>query len=527
MVGDARIVALGEATHGTREFFQLKHRMLEFLATEMGFTIFSIEANMPEAYRLNDYVLHGKGDPKALLAGMYFWTWNTEEVLAMIEWMREFNKSGKARLQFTGFDMQYPGVASANVREFVEQYDSGYLESLRAAIDQVNRAQQSANGPTFGVATGRFPADVAAGHKIRFSGYIRTEGVTGAAAGLWWRADGADKNVLAFDNMQARGPKGTTDWKQYRIELTIPKETVNINFGAILPGGGTAWFDTLTVDIDGVPWDSAGSVDLDFEQAGKGFYLGGRGYSVKSDDQVFHTGAHSLRMTRTGPAAENPPEPTAVAAAWDQVMQHLEQSREAYGKQGADSARIDWAIQNARVTRQCAGTWANQSTRDQNMAQNVAWILNQNPGAKIVLWAHNGHVGAQSRVGGAHSMGFHLRQQYGKQMMTFGFGFNRGSFQAMGGAKGLQNFTVGAAPEGSRDAALAAAGMPVLALDLRRLPVAGPVAEWWNQPHKTREIGAMGGMGDAGYLFDEVAPQLYDALLFVENTTAAQPVAKK
>src|ERR1017187_8012638 len=64
VVGNARIVSLGEATHGTREFFQLKHRMLEFLATEMGFTIFSIEANMPEAYKLNDYVLNGKGDPK-------------------------------------------------------------------------------------------------------------------------------------------------------------------------------------------------------------------------------------------------------------------------------------------------------------------------------------------------------------------------------------------------------------------------------------------------------------------------------
>ena len=65
VIGNARIVSLGEATHGTREFFQLKHRMLEFLATEMGFTIFSIEANMPEAYRLNDYVLNGTGDPAA------------------------------------------------------------------------------------------------------------------------------------------------------------------------------------------------------------------------------------------------------------------------------------------------------------------------------------------------------------------------------------------------------------------------------------------------------------------------------
>ncbi len=71
VVGDARIVSLGEATHGTREFFRMKHRMLEFLATEMRFSIFSIEANMPEAYRLNDYVLNGVGDPKKLLAGMY------------------------------------------------------------------------------------------------------------------------------------------------------------------------------------------------------------------------------------------------------------------------------------------------------------------------------------------------------------------------------------------------------------------------------------------------------------------------
>jgi hypothetical protein len=44
IVGDARVVALGETTHGTREFFQLKHRMIEFLTTQIGFTIFTIEA---------------------------------------------------------------------------------------------------------------------------------------------------------------------------------------------------------------------------------------------------------------------------------------------------------------------------------------------------------------------------------------------------------------------------------------------------------------------------------------------------
>ena len=55
---------------------------------------------MPEAFRLNDFVLRGEGDPKELLKGMYFWTWNTQEVLDMILWMRAFNMSGKGRIEF-------------------------------------------------------------------------------------------------------------------------------------------------------------------------------------------------------------------------------------------------------------------------------------------------------------------------------------------------------------------------------------------------------------------------------------------
>src|SRR5205807_1370637 len=48
-VGNSRIVSLGEATHGSREFFQMKHRLLEYLVREKGFTVFAIEANWPES----------------------------------------------------------------------------------------------------------------------------------------------------------------------------------------------------------------------------------------------------------------------------------------------------------------------------------------------------------------------------------------------------------------------------------------------------------------------------------------------
>jgi len=138
VIGDARIVSLGESTHGTREHFQMKHRLLEFLATEMGFTHFAIEANMTEAFRVNEYVLHGTGNAKEALAGLYFWTWYTEEVLAMIEWMREFNKSGKGKLQFLGFDMQTGTVALAGAKAFIAKADPKYVKEADALYEKAS-----------------------------------------------------------------------------------------------------------------------------------------------------------------------------------------------------------------------------------------------------------------------------------------------------------------------------------------------------------------------------------------------------
>jgi erythromycin esterase len=146
IVGDARIVSLGEGTHGTSEFFQMKHRLTEYLAQNKGFTVFAIEANMPEARRVNEYVLSGRGDPKAALAGLYFWTWNTREVLDLIEWMRSYNASGKGHMEFWGFDLQTPNVAMDSVRAFVRRADIAYVTTLDSAyghIDAVLRERRA------------------------------------------------------------------------------------------------------------------------------------------------------------------------------------------------------------------------------------------------------------------------------------------------------------------------------------------------------------------------------------------------
>lgn len=149
IIGDARIVGLGEPTHGTREAFQTKHRLIRFLVDEMNFSIFSIEANMPEAFALNDYVIEGRGDPGELIRGMYFWTWQTEEVLALVEWMRSWNEAnppstGRPRLRFTGFDMQTPHVAWQNTFDFLKAHAPDLAESNANLLTQIETLMQAA-----------------------------------------------------------------------------------------------------------------------------------------------------------------------------------------------------------------------------------------------------------------------------------------------------------------------------------------------------------------------------------------------
>ena len=164
-------------------------------------------------------------------------------------------------------------------------------------------ATTRSSGPSFGVATATFPVKAAAGKTVKFSGYIKTEGITSGFAGLWWRAD-VGKGVGAFDNMSSRGAKGTSDWTRYEIQLAIPADATNINFGVLHSGNGTAWFDSLAVEIGGVPYhDSASDFDLDLENL-KGYYTGGDGYEVALDSQVARTGRSSLKIRnvfRTAP----------------------------------------------------------------------------------------------------------------------------------------------------------------------------------------------------------------------------------
>jgi erythromycin esterase len=116
-----RVVGLGEATHGTSEFFTLKHRLLEFLVREMGFRVFAIESAYAQCENINDYVMGRTDDVKAALASQRFWTVNHEEMLALVNWMRTYNAgvSESERVSFVGIDIQHNARGKAAILAYL------------------------------------------------------------------------------------------------------------------------------------------------------------------------------------------------------------------------------------------------------------------------------------------------------------------------------------------------------------------------------------------------------------------------
>lgn len=106
VIGSARLVGLGEATHGNKEFSQVKHRMLKFLVEEMDFDGLIMEVPQEPAKNIDNYIKTGEGDPKKLLTDLGYWITRTQEVLDMIDWMRSYNAHSPDRqISFYGCDI--------------------------------------------------------------------------------------------------------------------------------------------------------------------------------------------------------------------------------------------------------------------------------------------------------------------------------------------------------------------------------------------------------------------------------------
>jgi erythromycin esterase len=360
LIGDARIVSLGECTHGSSEIFSMKHRMLEYLVKEKGFTIFSIEANMPESYALNEYIIDGKGDVKKLMAGMYFWTWNTQEVLDMIEWMKKYNETAITKIRFTGFDMQTATVAAKIVRD--------YLNSNRPALLSI---------------------------------------------------------LDEYDSL--------------RQKKQMKKNESNDNF-KILKADAQKIIDSLNI------------------------------YKPKLYNKDFN-----------------------------------------------------WTVQNARILWQYACNYFNNPSRDESMAENVKWILDENPSAKIVLWAHNGHIRKDNDGFEYKSMGEYLDKMYGKQIISIGFATAEGTYTAVqrDGKKfiGLDSSNIILSKENSYESIFTTADAPDFLLDLRNISKQEG-SGWIVEKKFFRTVGAR---AMDKFQFTKInLTSHFDMIIFIRKTSASK-----
>jgi erythromycin esterase len=149
IVGDARIVALGEAAHGGREFFAMKHRILRFLVEEMGFNMLVIEDGWAQTLPIKEYVVHGKGTAEEAFnrPGVIFL--KTQEVFDLIEWMRAYNaRRGSApALSYHGIDMQEAGIPMEVISDYLQIVDPDAVEEARSRYSCLKDREQYHNLP--------------------------------------------------------------------------------------------------------------------------------------------------------------------------------------------------------------------------------------------------------------------------------------------------------------------------------------------------------------------------------------------
>lgn len=134
-IGDARIVLLGEATHGTSEFYRMRARLSRELILRKGFRFIAIEGDWPDAARVDHYVRHFEYSASEWTAFARFptWMWRNREVQSFVDWLRAYNeiKGAEERVAFHGIDLYSLYTSIRSVLAYLDDVDPEAAETAR------------------------------------------------------------------------------------------------------------------------------------------------------------------------------------------------------------------------------------------------------------------------------------------------------------------------------------------------------------------------------------------------------------
>ena len=133
--GDADVVLLGEASHGSSEFYRARAAISRFLIQNCGFNIIAVEADWPDAARIDRYVRHGAPETNRRQAFARFpsWMWANQEVLEFVDWLRGENEHRPAqeRVEFRGLDIYSLSTSIHAVLTYLDQVDPKAARTAR------------------------------------------------------------------------------------------------------------------------------------------------------------------------------------------------------------------------------------------------------------------------------------------------------------------------------------------------------------------------------------------------------------
>ncbi len=159
-IGDARLVLLGEATHGTSEFYRMRARITQELIVRRGFQFVAVEADWPDAARIDDYVLGGPRRSKVDFTPFTrfpTWMWRNAEVHDFVDWLRAHNAADEAhKVGFHGLDLYSLFTSIAAVLAYLDDVDPDAAKVARHRYGELTPWQKDPAAYGEAVLVGRY-----------------------------------------------------------------------------------------------------------------------------------------------------------------------------------------------------------------------------------------------------------------------------------------------------------------------------------------------------------------------------------
>ena len=141
---DKSIIGLGEANHGSADFFNAKAQIFKYLVKNHGYKVFAIEADFGESLILNRIIQSGADSyiTTAMNKYMFFWTWKTQEVRNLLKWMCQYNKgkSEEEKVHYVGIDCQLNELNTDELNHYLQNANISFASFADSLMDEAKKA---------------------------------------------------------------------------------------------------------------------------------------------------------------------------------------------------------------------------------------------------------------------------------------------------------------------------------------------------------------------------------------------------